>query len=143
MLNFVLFSYMMRNLIRHIFSYLMILVILTATLQVSVTKMTCLMSGKIAYSIEKAEDCAPIKKGNNVGRKCCDFHKVTLNYQTISTIDSFHLDVSKHFLNCIFITPTILEQIKVNPILSFFHNLPPPKLLGGIDLLKLIQVFRL
>lgn len=133
----------MRNLIRHIFSYLMVLVILTATLQVSVTKMTCLMSGKIAYSLEKAEDCAPIKKGNNVGRKCCDFHKVTLNYQTISTIDSYHIDYTKLIANCIFIVPRILEQVKVNPSLNFFHNLPPPKLLGGIDLLKVIQVFRL
>jgi hypothetical protein len=131
----------MKLIFKHITSYLMIAVVLVATLQLSVTKMTCLMTGKIVYSIEDIDDCKPVKEGCNVDDVCCDFHKITFNHniQTVSTATNFS------FLNLDIVTieiPQLLTFIKFKESpLNFFHNLPPP--LSGIALLKTIQVFRL
>jgi len=116
-------------------------VVLVATLQLSVTKMTCLLTGKIVYSVEDIDDCKPVKKGCNVDDVCCDFHKITLdhNIQTYTSIDDFsffNIDIVVFDVPQ-FITEVIIEEAS----LYFFHDLPPP--LSGINLLKTIQVFRL
>ncbi|MCB9361212.1 MAG: hypothetical protein H6587_12305 [Flavobacteriales bacterium] len=131
----------MKLFLKHITSYLMIAVVLVATLQWSVTKMTCLMTGKVVYSIEDIDDCKPVKEGCNVDDVCCDFHKITFNHniETVSSVANFS------FINLDLITveiPQLIELIKFKETtLNFFHNLPPP--LSGIALLKTIQVFRL
>ena len=131
---------MMKIILKHITSYLMIAVVLVATLQLSVTKMTCLMTGKIVYSIEDIEDCKPVKKGCNVDDVCCDFHKVTFDH-SIETIPSIAVFSFINFdLVAVEIPQIGLIKLKESA-LNFFHNLPPP--LGGIELLKTIQVFRL
>lgn len=132
----------MKKRILHITSLLMVVVILTATLQVSLTKMTCLMSGKVVYSLTDAENCAPIQAGDNVGKKCCDFHKITFDYNTLSTISDFdcHLLKITTFME-VYLPKQFFAKLKSTPLLTFFHNLPPP--LSGMDLLKTIEVYRL
>jgi hypothetical protein len=132
---------MMKIILKHITSYLMIAVVLVATLQLSVTKMTCLMTGKIVYSIEDIEDCKPVKKGCNVDDVCCDFHKITFDHN-IETLSS-KADFSFTNLDLVSVEiPQLISLIKFKEAsLNFFHNLPPP--LSGIALLKTIQVFRL
>jgi len=120
----------------------MVVVILTATLQVSITKMTCLMSGKVVFSVTDIEDCAPVKKGCGVADKCCDFHKITFDYNTNSTLNSIDFDFVK--VVDIFITNLpkyATEEVVLKSKFNYFHNLPPP--LSGIALLKSIQVYRL
>lgn len=120
----------------------MVVVILITTLQVSLTKMTCLMSGKVVYSVSDMNDCNPEEKGCNVADKCCDFHKITFNYNTHSTLNVF--DVTGLKLTAIvvsFLPKQFFTKVKTTPLLTFFHNLPPP--LSGMDLLKTIEVYRL
>lgn len=137
MINFVL----LRTIVKHITNFLLIAVVLVSTLHMSVTKMTCLMTGKVVYSIEDIQDCKPVKKGCNVDDICCDFHKITFDHsiETVSSVVNFS------FVNLDLITvetPQLMELIKLKETsLNFFHNLPPP--LSGIALLKSIQVFRL
>lgn len=137
MINFV----EVRTLFKHISSYMLVVVVLVATLQLSVTKMTCLMTGKIIYSVEDIDDCKPVKKGCNVDDVCCDFHKITLDHsiQTFTSIEDFS------FLNidlAVFDIPQIVTEVVIEEAsLYFFHDLPPP--LSGISLLKTIQVYRL
>ena len=131
----------MKTIIKYIASYFLIAIVLVSTLQLSVTKMTCLMTGKVVYSIEDIDDCKPVKKGCNVDDICCDFHKITFdhNIETLSSIADFS------FINLDLISveiPQLISLIKFKEAsLNFFHNLPPP--LSGIALLKTIQVFRL
>ncbi len=132
----------MKKLFTHIVSYLMVLVILVATLQLSVTKMTCLMSGKIVYSLEKMDDCAPVKKGCTVEERCCDFHIITFDYHTISILSSFDFEIIKTVVTWIYIAPIVLDEPVIQTSFHYFHNLPPP-LLSGLQLLKFIQVYRL
>ena len=137
MINFVEVKVMFK----HISSYILVIVVLVATLQLSVTKMTCLMTGKIVYSVEDINDCKPVKKGCNVDDVCCDFHKITLDHsiQTFTSIEDFS------FLNidlAMFDMPQFVTEVNLNKAcLYFFHDLPPP--LSGISLLKTLQVFRL
>lgn len=132
---------LLRAILKHITSFLLITIVLVSTLQLSVTKMTCLMTGKVVYSIEDIDDCKPVKKGCNVDDICCDFHKITFdhNIETLSSIADFS------FINLDLISveiPQLISLIKFKEAsLNFFHNLPPP--LSGIALLKTIQVFRL
>lgn len=131
----------MLKILKHITAYFMVLLILTASVNVSITKMTCLLSGKVKYSLEKMEDCAPVKGNNTISKKCCDFDKVTLdyNYNTLIKITSF--DALSFFV--VFTKNLTTDFIKIisSDLVNFYSNSSPP--LGGYDLLKLIQVFRL
>lgn len=132
----------MSKLLKHIASYLMVAVILTATLQVSVTKMTCLMSGKVVFSVTDIEDCAPTKKGCGIADKCCDFHKITFDYNTNSTLNSVDFNFVKAADVLVTNLPKYsIEEVTLQPHFNYFHNLPPP--LSGMALLKTIQVYRL
>jgi hypothetical protein len=132
---------LLRAILKHITSFLLIAIVLVSSLQLSVTKMTCLMTGKVLFSVEDLEDCNPSKKDGSITTKCCDFHKITFD----NNINSFSSITDFSFINLDLIAvqiPPLIELIKFNEAsISFFHNLPPP--LSGIALLKTIQVFRL
>lgn len=119
----------------------MVLLILTASVNVSVNKMTCLLSGKVKYSLEKMEDCSPVKGDNTISNKCCDFNKIILDYDydTLVKVTSFE---SISFLAIITKAITFgFDKILTSSLVDFYSNSSPP--IGGYDLLKLIQVFRL
>jgi len=119
----------------------MVLLILTASVNVSVNKMTCLLSGKVKYSLEKLEDCSPAKGENTISNKCCDFNKIILDYdyETLVKVTSFE---SISFLAIITKAITFgFDKILTSSLVDFYSNSSPP--IGGYDLLKLIQVFRL
>lgn len=131
----------MKQVVNKIFSLLLVVIVLSATMQFSITKMTCLMTGKIVFSISDIEDCKPVKKGCNVDDVCCDFHKITFNH----SIESFSSTFISYISPILFVTssfrePKIVECFQCQ--IDVFNNLPPP-LLSGIELLKAIQVFRL
>ena len=131
----------MLKILKHITAYFMVLLILTASVNVSITKMTCLLSGKVKYSLEKMESCMPTEGCESIQEKCCDFDKVTLdyNYNTLIKITSF--DALSFFV--VFTKNLTTDFIKIisSDLVNFYSNSSPP--LGGYDLLKLIQVFRL
>ncbi len=132
---------MMKNLFRNITAILLVLVLLASTLQLSIYKMECLMSGNVQISLSDFEDCNPKQKPGNdcsITEICCCFHQMDLNFD-------FDSDLSvKTFIqipSCTTITLTVLPQLNTtSQYFNFFTNLPPP---SGFDLLKLVQVFRL
>ena len=117
------------------------LLILIASINVSITKMTCLLSGKVKYSLEKMENCMPTEGCESIQEKCCDFNKITLDYDYNSIINVSSFDLSS-FVFVVF-KAVITEVELFNPLslVCFYTNSSPP--LGGYDLLKFIQVFRL
>ena len=132
---------LMQKAAKHITGFLMALVILFASLQVSVSKMTCYIANDTFYSLGEFEDCTPPNKGD-LSKKCCDFDKITFNYNVNTTVHFQDINLSKMAL---LVVNELPQAIKL-PVLkltffNFFHNLLPP--LSGYDLLKVIQVFRL
>lgn len=131
----------MKKTIKHIIGFLMALLVLFASLQVSVSKMTCYVANDTFYSLSEFEDCTPSNK-EDLSKKCCDFDKVTFNYHVNSTVNSYDINISKIALLVVDELPQVIKApVLKHSFLNFFHNLPPP--LSGFDLLKVIQVFRL
>ena len=119
----------------------MALVILFASLQVSVSKMTCYIANDTFYSLGEFEDCKS-KSDCELSNKCCDFDKITFDYNVNSTVNFQDISVSKITLLVVNELPQAVKTPAIQPtFLTFFHKLPPP--LSGYDLLKVIQVFRL
>ena len=118
----------------------MILLLLVSTLQFSVYKMECI-SGKTQVSLSNFDDCNQSPKNStSISKKCCEFYDITFNFDYDTNIqlkDIKLVDVSTLSLNF----SSILFQPLFNKF-SFnnYTNLPPP---SGIELLKLVQVFRL
>ena len=141
MVKFALSFSLMQKVAKHITGFLMALVILTASLQVSISKMTCYVAGETQYSVNEFEECSP-KSTNGINKKCCDFDKITFDYNVNSTVNTYDIKLDK-IATLIF--EELPQMVKISilnkPFLNYFHNLPPP--LSGIDLLKSIQVFRL
>lgn len=131
----------MLNVLKHITAYFLVLLMLVASVNVSVTKMTCLLSGKVKYSLEKMEDCAPVKGNNTISKKCCDFDKITLDYdyETVVKVTSF--DTLTFLVVFTKVLVTEFDGVSSSNLVNFYSNSSPP--LGGYSLLKLIQVFRL
>ncbi|MGE0562478.1 MAG: hypothetical protein AB7O47_11710 [Flavobacteriales bacterium] len=131
----------MLKVLKYITAYFLVLLILIASVNISVTKMTCLLSGKVKYSLEKIEDCSSAKGENTISNKCCDFDKITLDYDydTLVKVTSFE---SLSFLAIFTKTISIgFGRIILPNLIDFYSNSSPP--IGGYDLLKRIQVFRL
>ena len=118
----------------------MILVLLVSTLQVSLYKMECLMSGNIQISLSNFDDCNKTAKDNNsVSQKCCDFHDITLDFDydtnSVKEVKTYIFTASTLELNTV-----LLKPINRTTDFNFYTNLPPP---SGYELLKLVQVFRI
>ncbi len=141
MLKFVVSFSLMQKVAKHIIGFLMALVILTASLQVSISKMTCYVANDTFYSLSKFEDCKP-KSNCELSNKCCDFDKIIFDYNVNSTVNAYDIKLSKIASLIFEELPQVVKIPVLNkPFLNYFHHLPPP--LSGYDLLKVIQVFRL
>ncbi len=118
----------------------MILILLVSTLQLSLYKMECLLSGNTTISLSEFDDCN--KKPSNdcsISEKCCCFHEMSFDFD-------FETNLKVKSLN-VFSAPIIIETInsirqiaKKNAPTFLYADLPPP---SGLELLKVVQVFRL
>lgn len=119
----------------------MILILLVSTLQFSLYKMECLLSGNTTLSLSEFEDCnkKPINH-SSFSEKCCNFINITFDfdYNTNISFKEFKCLKSPIVLKQTSIIPS--ELIANNSPRYFYNNLPPP---SGKELLKRVQVFRL
>ena len=133
----------MKNLLKNITAFSMILILLVSTLQFNVYKMECIMSGNIQISFSEFNDCNknPLKKEqSSISKQCCNFHELNFDFDYNSNISA------KSF--GIFNSPILVEQsyTVANKLVStinnvnLYTNLPPP---SGYELIKLVQVFRI
>jgi hypothetical protein len=69
----------MKTAVKHSFIFFFITAFLVCSFRITVNKMQCLGSGKVTYSLSKAEDCCPVeeKKGTSADADCCEFSKIT------------------------------------------------------------------
>ena len=100
----------MKKVAKHITGFLMALVILFASLQVSVSKMTCYIANDTFYSLGEFEDCKS-KSDCELSNKCCDFDKITFDYNVNSTVNFQDISVSK-------ITLLVVNEL---PPVSYTH----------------------
>jgi hypothetical protein len=119
----------------------MILILLVSTLQFSLYKMECFMSGNTQVSITDFGDCDQSEKDvNSISQRCCGFNDITLDFDYDSKINLKKFKV----LNPVVFTLNFEERLlkpAFNKIeFNFYTNLPPP---SGYELLKVVQVFRL
>lgn len=117
----------------------MVLILVVSTLQLSIYKMECLISGTTKVSLSDFEDCENDSEDKcSFSETCCCFHQIDLNFDFNTSFSS------NSFIQIPLITSTIkiffLEVTTSFIDYTFFTNLPPP---GGSDLLKIVQVFRL
>lgn len=129
----------MKKAFQNITSFLLVLILLVSTLQFSVYKMECLITGTSKISLSDFEDCNT--KSNNdcsFSETCCCFHQVDLNFDYQSNL-SFN-NIIKVPIITTFKLPIILKTISTKVEFNQFTNLPPP---SGFDLLKIVKVFRL
>lgn len=131
----------MLKTVKHITGVVMALVIFVASLQVSISKMTCYVANDTFYSLGEFEDCAPPNK-SDLSKKCCDFDKITFDYHVHSTVQAYDINLSKTLEVELSETPLSLSSpTELSTFLYFFHHLPPP--LSGLDRLINFQVFRI
>jgi hypothetical protein len=131
----------MKTTFKYIASFSMILILLVSTLQFSLYKMECFMSGKTQVSVTDFGDCDQSERDvNSISQRCCDFNDITLDfdYDTENNFREFKV------LNPLFFTLNFEESL-LKPVFNkiefnFYTNLPPP---SGYELLKVVQVFRL
>ena len=129
----------MKNVLRNITSFLLVFILLISTLQLSIYKMECLISGTTKVSLSDFEDCESKSDDNcSIAETCCCFHQMSLDFDFNTNISSnsfTHIPTITSAINIIF-----TEVITLNIDYNLFTNLPPP---SGYDLLKIVQVFRL
>ena len=78
---------LMKNILKHIVSFSMILILLVSTLQFSLYKMECLLSGNTTLSLSEFDDCN--KKPVNdctISEKCCCFHEMSFDFDFESNL---------------------------------------------------------
>ena len=130
----------MKNTLKHTVSFSMILILLVSTLQFSLYKMECILSGNTTLSLTEFDDCN--KKPVNdcsFSEKCCCFHEMNFdfNFETYLKTKTFNVFSSPIIAET---TNSINNVFDRNVPVYFYTNLPPP---GGRELLKKVQVFRL
>jgi len=119
----------------------MVLTLIVSTLQFSIYKMECLITGNTQISLSDFDDCNQSKKeDNSISQKCCDFNDITFNFDYNTNIQL--KDFNSYNSQLLFVNlPTLsLTETFSNIYFNFYTNLPPP---SGIELLKLVQIFRL
>lgn len=132
----------MKIFFKHITAYFLILLVLVSSINVSITKITCLMSGRVEYSLAQMQECNPSEEDcGAVRNNCCDFYNATLNfeYQTVVKQISFGVDLITIPFTESFVSN--IENLFFTTLVGFYANSSPP--LSGYSLLKFIQVFRL
>lgn len=129
----------MKNLLKNTTSLFMILILLVSTLNISIYKMECLMSGNTTVSLSDFEDCSNTSTDNcSLSETCCCFHQMNLDFDYHSNISLKSItQIPTITLNTVLV---VVKPIIKNLNLNSFTNLPPP---SGFDLLKIVQVFRL
>lgn len=118
----------------------MVLILLVSTLQFSIYKMECLMSGNTQLSLSDFDDCNQNTTNNCISAKCCDFDVLVFDFEYLTNINNqnfsfIFLAIAENFISTTFLSNTVLE-----PDYNFYTNLPPP---SGYELLKVVQVFRI
>jgi hypothetical protein len=112
---------------------------MVSTLQLSIYKMDCLISGASKVSLSSFENCNGENKNDcAITEACCCFHQIALDFDYTSSLIDVNIDLES-FISLNFqiaISNPIVEPIEI----ISFSSLPPP---SGYDLLKLVQVFRL
>lgn len=131
----------MKNIIKHTISFSMILILLVSTLQISLYKMECIMTGNTLVSLSEFDDCnQPQENSCSVSEKCCNFNNITFDfdYNTNVNLKTFKSTIATTFSlqQCVDLVAPIIKISNFNN----YTNLPPP---GGLELLKRVQVFRL
>lgn len=118
----------------------MALILLVSSLQFSVYKMECLMSGKTQISLSDFEDCNQNPDDCSISEKCCAFSSLTFDFDFDSNIEA----ESQNPVNPIAVAPqpifSSFERVFPKNECNFYTNLPPP---SGFELLKVVQVFRI
>ncbi|MDG1477546.1 MAG: hypothetical protein P8Q14_10400, partial [Vicingaceae bacterium] len=97
----------MKNILKHTVSFSMILILLVSTLQFSLYKMECLLSGNTTLSLTEFDDCN--KKPVNdcsFSEQCCCFHEMSFDFDFETNLKA------KTFK--IFNNPVLVETI--NPL---------------------------
>ena len=118
----------------------MVLILLVSTLQLSLYKVECLLSGNVQIGLSDFEDCNPKKSKTAINQKCCAFGSLTFDfdYETENTSPQPNLTTASFYEN----TLNSLKSVEVMPQTeaNTYTNLPPP---SGYELLKVVQVFRI
>jgi hypothetical protein len=130
----------MKKLFKYLFSLSMILILLVSTLQFSVYKMECLMSGNTQISLSDFDDCNQKTSNNAVSQKCCEFGSLTLDFDFETASNSKDLNIAysnfvRYPLNTIG-----AKKFSLQSDFNFYTNLPPP---SGYELIKVVQTFRI
>ena len=129
----------MKKTFQNITSFLLVLILLVSTLQFSIYKMECLITGTSKISLSDFEDCNSKSENDcSFSETCCCFHQVDLNFDYQSNLS--YNNIIKVPIITTFRFPITLKKISNKVDFNQFTNLPPP---GGFDLLKIVQVFRL
>lgn len=129
----------MTKVLNNTISISMILLLIVSTLQLSIYKMECLITGNTMFSLSDFEDCNTPNNDCSISGQCCCFHQIDfdLNYNAKTAFKTFVP------FNPTFILKKIIPSLSFNDVSKFnllFNNLPPP---SGVELLKIVQVFRI
>jgi len=117
------------------------LILLVSTLQFSVYKMECLMSGNTQISLTDFGDCNKTTTGKNaISQRCCDFLEITLDFDYDTKINLNKVKTASHLVVLTKFNAVSFKPVYSNSNFNYYTNLPPP---GGYELLKVIQVFRI
>jgi hypothetical protein len=130
----------MKNLFKYTLSFSMVLILLVSSLQFSVYKMDCLMSGNTQFSLSDFDDCNQKTTTKSVSQKCCEFGSLTFDfdYETDNNSPNLKITTSNLAITLFSINPTQKTIPQSN--FNFYTNLSPP---SGFELLKVVQVFRI
>jgi len=130
----------MKNIFKYLLSFSLTLILLVSTLQFSIYKMECLMTGSTQISLSDFDDCNKRSSDISISKKCCEFGSLTFDfdYQTDVNSKEFKLIVAA-FGSPLQNTTTSKKVIPKNDF-NCYTNLPPP---SGYELIKVVQVFRI
>lgn len=104
----------------------------------AISKMLCIESGKVSYSVEKADDCCAGDDENSLKEKCCDYSS-----QSIKVDHFIKNDFSFQPAVIATIVPLIFNFFSDLPQSKFVFNKEAPPLLNGRDIRILISVFNI
>lgn len=123
-------------------SLLLLLLLVTATMGVSVHRMKCICTGDIAYSLYNPIECGAEDHGSEpiVHAVCCEYTQVTMRLEVESVIN-FDIQIELPVLELQELPVCLLPQV-FKPEMPVYNNLSPP-VPWGYELLKRIQVFRI
>jgi len=129
------------KLLKNTTSFFLILILLVSSLQFSIYKMECLISGNVTVSLQNLEDCDTEEEEScTVSNQCCSFHQVDLNFDYASI--HHHTPINTFSLLPLLIPSSILSHHETVTITYSHFDVPPP-ITSGKELIQAIQVFRI